>query len=517
MTSPPHADQGQTAPPVVEMRGIYKRFGQTVALGGVDLTVRRGEVHAIVGENGAGKSTLMHILAGVTHADRGEIYVQGRQAAIPDVEAANALGIAMVHQHFMLLPSLTVAENLTLGREPRRRGFGLYDRAAAEKAVRDLGARYGLVVNPSARVADLSVGDLQRLEILRALYRGAEILILDEPTGVLTPQETQGLFRVIRDLKGDRKTTLFISHKLEEVLEIADSITVLRDGHVTGTLRTAETDAREIARLMVGREVFLQFKKPEIPPGEPVLEVQDLTGAGVKDVSFRVHAHEIVGIAGVAGNGQTQLADLIAGLLPVQAGTIHIGGRDVTRASVAERRAAGLASLANIPEDRYKHGLASGGSISDNLLMGVYDQPPLVQRGLLNPAAIAERAQNLIRRFQIKTEGAGSLASTLSGGNAQRIVIARELAEDKRCILAAQPTRGIDIAASEFVRGALLERRSARAGVLLISADLSEILSLADRILVMYEGQIIGEMSGKEADETHLGLLMAGIREGLHG
>jgi ABC-type uncharacterized transport system ATPase subunit len=493
---------------VVAMRGIVKRFGQTTALAGVDLTVKRGEVHAVVGENGAGKSTLMHILAGVLPTDRGDIWIRGQQTAILSVERAYALGIAMVHQHFMMFPSLTVAESLTLGQEPRRRG--LFDRAAAEKAVADLGERYNLAVNPAARVSDLSVGDLQRLEILRALYRGAEILILDEPTGVLTPQEAQGLFRVIRELARDGKTTLFISHKLEEVLEISESITVLRDGHVTGVLKTAETDAHEIARLMVGREVFLQFTRPELPPGEPVLEIENLTGGGIGPLSLRVYANEVVGIAGVAGNGQTELEGLTAGLLPTESGSIRLCGRDVTKASVAERREAGLA---NIPEDRYKHGLAAAASVSDNLLMGFQTRPLFAPGGLLNLKAIHLRAETLVKQFQIKTAKVSSPAATLSGGNAQRIVIARELAERKPFILAAQPTRGIDIAASEFVRGAILQRRNSGSGVLLISADLSEILSMADRILVMYAGRIIGEVPAGEATETRLGLLMAGVQE----
>jgi simple sugar transport system ATP-binding protein len=473
-----------------------------------DNTVRRGEVHAVVGENGAGKSTLMHILAGVLPADRGQIWIRGTLTAIPNVETANALGIAMVHQHFMLFPSLTVTENLTLGKEPRKRGF--FDRAAAMRAVTELGERYNLTVNPAAHVSDLSVGDLQRLEILRALYRGADILILDEPTGVLTPQEAQGLFRVIRELARAGKTTLFISHKLEEVLEISETITVLRDGHVTGRLRTADTNAGAIARLMVGRDVFLQFTRPERALGEPVLAVEHLWGPGVQDVSLRVHANEIVGIAGVAGNGQTELADLIAGLIPAAQGSIKIRGEDVTTRSVAERRALGLA---NIPEDRYKHGLAAHGSVSDNLLMGLQTHPVMSWRGLLNLKAIKQRSDDLIRRFQIKTPRADNLAANLSGGNAQRMVIARELSEYKLFILAAQPTRGIDIAASEFVRDALLQRRNAGVGVLLISADLSEILSLSDRILVMYAGRIIGEVAAHEASETHLGLLMAGIQK----
>lgn len=497
----------QASVPIVQMTGIVKRFGQTTALAGVDLAITEGEVHALVGENGAGKSTLMHILAGVVQADHGQISIRGIRAAIDSVEAANKLGVGMVHQHFMLLPSLTVAENLTLGREPKRRG-GFFDRAAAAKAVVDLGERYDLHVNPNVRVSELSVGDLQRLEILRALYRGADILILDEPTGVLTPQETQGLFRVIRELKRDGKTTLFISHKLEEVIEIADTITVLRDGQVTGKPRPTMTDSQEIARLMVGRDVTMEFERPQIERGVPLLEVDNLCGKGVNGVTFNVYAHEIVGIAGVTGNGQTELADLIAGVIPVQAGAVKIVGQDVARYSVAKRRDAGLSY---IPEDRNKQGLAPDGGISDNLLMGAHSRPPLIQRGILNRKAIRQRTERLIEKFSIKTKNADNAANTLSGGNAQRIVVAREMADNKPLIVAAQPTRGIDIAACEFVRDALVQRRNEGAGVLLISADLGEVMSISDRILVMYRGKIIGEVAGKDAREDKLGLLMAGI------
>lgn len=500
--------QTAEAQPLLTMRGIVKRFNRTTALAGVDFSIKRGEVHALVGENGAGKSTLMHILAGVLQPDTGHITLNGQRVQIPNVASAYRHGIAMVHQHFMLLPSLTAAENLTLGQEPRRRG--LFDRKAAARAVVTLGERYGLVVNPDARVADLSVGDLQRLEILRALYRGAEILILDEPTGVLTPQEAQGLFRVIRELAADGKTTIFISHKLDEILDISQAITVLRDGHITGHLNTQETNASEIARMMVGRDVFFQFDRPALETGDPALDIRHLHGRGVRDVSLTVRAHEIVGIAGVTGSGQTELADMIAGLQPVIGGEIRIAGQPVTRASVAQRRAIGLA---NIPEDRYRQGLAPTGSISDNLLIGSHDSPPLAKRGLLNLGEIQAWSQRLAAHFQVKTADIGNPVASLSGGNAQRIVIARELLEDKPLIVAAQPTRGIDIAASEFVREALIQRRNAGAGVLLISADLGEILSISDRILVMYNGEIIGELAGGDVDNTRLGLLMAGVRE----
>lgn len=498
--------EGGAPPSIVEMHGIVKRFGSLTALGGIDLTVRAGEIHAVVGENGAGKTTLMHILAGLMHPDMGSITIRGHIESIASVERANALGIAMVHQHFMLVSSLSVAENLTLGREPTQRG--LFDRATARRAVVELGERYHLQVNPDARVEALSLGDLQRLEILRALYRGAEVLILDEPTAVLTPSETEGLFRVLRELKADGKTTIFISHKLAEVLTISDTITVLRDGKVTGRLRTPETQAREIAGLMVGREVLLSVDRPSQAVGAPLLQIEHLVGSGVKGVSLDVRAGEIVGIAGVTGNGQSEFADLIAGMLPVHAGSIHINGQDVTRRSVLERRRAGLAY---VPEDRFRQGLAAHGSISDNLLLGSQTQPPYVRRGILNRATIHQRTRSLVERFRIKIGDIKHAVRSLSGGNAQRVVIARELADDKPLLLAAQPTRGIDIAASEFVWEAILTRRRAGAGVLLISADLNEILALSDRIVVMYAGRMIGEVAAADADETRLGLWMAGM------
>jgi simple sugar transport system ATP-binding protein len=493
---------------VVAMRGIVKRYGALTALDRVDLTIARGEVHAVVGENGAGKTTLMQILAGVVAADEGRIAVSGADVRIPNVEAAYRLGIGMVHQHFMLFPSLTVAENLTIGREPRR-AAGLFDRGAAEAAVKRLSEHYGLEVDPAARVSGLSVGALQRVEILRALFRGADVLILDEPTAVLTPQEAQGLFRVIRDLAADGKTTIFISHKLEEVLEISRTITVLRDGHVTGVVPAADTNTRELARLMVGRDVFLQFDRPPADLGKPVLELRGVSAAGLHDVTLTVRGGEVVGVAGVAGNGQTQLAETIAGLEPVLRGTVGIAGRDVTSAPVARRRAAGLAY---VPEDRYHRGLAAEASITDNLLLGAHNVAPAAHGALLDAAVVSKRARDLVARFGVRTRNPGNPARTLSGGNAQRVVIARELADPRPLIVAAQPTRGIDIAASEFVRGELLRRRNEGAGVLLISADLAEVLSLSDRVVVLYRGRIVGELAAADATEVNVGLLMAGVR-----
>jgi simple sugar transport system ATP-binding protein len=486
------------------MTGIVKRFGTTLALDGVDLALDPGLTHALVGENGAGKTTLMQILAGLLRPDAGRISVRGREVAIGGVDRAFELGIGMVHQHFMLFPSLTVAENLTIGHEPRRRG--LFDRAAAELAVTELSERYGLAVDPRARVGGLGVGTLQRVEILRALFRGARILILDEPTAILTPQEAEGLFRVVRDLNSAGATTVFISHRLEEVLEIADAITVLRDGRVSARLDAAATDARELARAMVGREVLFHLERGDLRPGRPVLELRGISAAGLRDIDLTVHAGEVVGVAGVAGNGQSELAEVIAGLQPAWRGQIQVDGTDVTARDVAGRRAAGLAY---VPDDRYRRGLAPDASIADNLLMG-RQRGKDGRRRLLDRGSAKRRTERLLAWFKIRTDDPDRAVRTLSGGNAQRVVVARELADPGPLVVAAQPTRGIDVAASEFVRQRLLERRDGASGVLLISADLAEIRAMADRIVVLHAGRIAGEMTAAGADDEHIGLLMAG-------
>ena len=464
---------------------------------------RAGEVHAVVGENGAGKTTLMSILAGVTKADAGELRLGGERVEIGSVEDAYAHGIGMVHQHFRLFRELTVAENVVMGREPRRRGG--YDHAAAEELVAELGRRHGLRIDPRARVGTLTVGDQQRVEILRALHRAADVLILDEPTAVLTPQETEGLFAVARELAAAGRTVLFISHKLREVLEVSDTVTVMRRGQVTGTRRASETDAAELTRLMVGRAVDLRRVEAAAPPGEPALEVTGLTARGLHGIDLTVRAGEIVGVAGVDGNGQTELVETLAGLREADEGTVQIGGADLTAASVAERRAAGLAY---IPDDRYARGLARAASVSDNLLMGRH-RGRLAPRGLLNRRAIAARARELVERFDVRIGSVDDAAATLSGGNAQKLVIARELAGDPPLVIASQPTRGIDVGAAEFVHGELRRRRDEGAGVLMISADLDELLAVADRIIVMYGGRIAGEST----DEHEIGLLMAGAED----
>jgi ABC-type uncharacterized transport system ATPase subunit len=492
----------------VELLGVVKRFGPVTALDGVDLRVARGEVHAVVGENGAGKTTLMNVLAGVVDADAGELRIHGEPARIDSVEDAYGHGIGMVHQHFRLFRELTVAENIVMGREPRRRSG--YDHAAAEELVAELGRRHGLRIDPRAKVGELSVGDQQRVEILRALHRAADVLILDEPTAVLTPQETEGLFTVARELAAEGRTVLFISHKLREVLEVSDTVTVMRRGQVTGTRAAADTDARELTRLMVGRAVHFDRVEPAQPPGAPVLELRGLAGPGLHGIDLVVREGEIAGVAGVDGNGQTELAETLAGLRAAEAGTLRIGGEELTDASVARRRAAGLAY---IPDDRYARGLARAASITDNLLMG-RQHGRLAPRGLLNRRAIADRARRLVEQFDVRVGSVSDPAATLSGGNAQKLVIARELDSEPRFVLAAQPTRGIDVGAAEFVHAELRRRRDAGAGVLLISADLDELLTVADRIVVLYDGRIAGEAPALGADEHELGLLMAGAGDG---
>jgi simple sugar transport system ATP-binding protein len=491
--------------PAVSMTGIAKRYGRLRALDGVDLALVPGRVHAVVGENGAGKTTLMQILAGHVARDGGRIAIDGRDVDVRSVGEAHRLGISMVHQHFMLFPSLTVAENLTIGREPRRRG--LFDRAAARATVAELSDRFGLGVDPDARVGELSVGALQRVEILRALHRHAAILILDEPTAVLTPQEASALFRTIRGLAEQGRTIVFVSHHLDEVLEHADQVTVLRDGRVTADLPTADTDVRGLARAMVGRDVVIALDRPPAQPGRPVLELHGVQAAGLGPIDLVVRAGEIVGVAGVAGNGQGELADVVAGLEPATAGRIAVDGREVTRSSVTARRAAGLCY---IPEDRYRRGLAPDASIRDNLVAGRHAGKPGERRVLLDLAGIRRRCERVVPAFRIPARDLSAAVRTLSGGNAQRVVLGRELADPHAVTVAAQPTRGIDVAATEFVRRALLDRRATGSGVLVISSDLEEIRTLADRIVVLYRGRIAGELAADEADETRLGLLMAG-------
>ena len=508
-------------PPAVEMRAITKTWPGVVANDHINLAVRKGEIHALVGENGAGKTTLMNILYGLIRPDSGEILINGQHAHISGPRDAIRLGIGMVHQHFMLIPPLTVAENIVLGHEPGNAG-SVYEDKKARQAILELSTQYGLPIDPDIRVEKLSVGLQQRVEILKVLYRAADILILDEPTGVLTPQETFELFAVLRGLVRKGKTIIFITHKLREVLELSDNITVLRRGKNAGTLVTKETNQAEIARMMVGREVLLRVNKTPAHPGPTVLHVEDLHAQSDRDlqvlngISFDVHAGEILGIAGVEGNGQTELVEVLTGMRHVTSGKITLTqisdgmpGKtsDVTMMNAREERRIGLA---HIPEDRRGSGLVLTDSIEDNLILGRQRWPQFSRGGfILLLRNIVAWAKKLIKEFDVRTPSIEAPARSLSGGNQQKIIIAREFSSNPMALIAAQPTRGVDIGAIEFIHRRLIEQRDAGKAVLLISAELDEIRSLSDRIAVMYEGKIV-DIVGDDATEEQLGILMTG-------
>jgi simple sugar transport system ATP-binding protein len=501
------------APPELEAAGIVKRYGAVLANDHVDLAVGRGEIHAVMGENGAGKSTLMSILYGLQQPDAGTIRLRGETVTFRSALDAIAHGMGMVHQAFKLFNSLTVRDNITYGNEPRRLGF--LDRREAGRRVADLADRYRLAVDPKAIVGRLSVGVRQRVEILKALYRDARILILDEPTAVLTPQERDALFAVMRRLVADGRTILFVTHKIHEVMAVADRVTVLRDGRVAERLVTAETSEEAIVRAMTGRSVSLRTARGAARPGAVVLEASDLAIANpggrplLDRVSLAVRAGEIVGIAGVAGNGQGELIEALTGARPPDAGLVRINGRDVTSAGVEDHREAGLAY---IPEDRATVGTALPASAAENLAMGFQHHPPLSRRGILDLRAMAERARDLIARFGIRIASERLPVGTLSGGNLQKVVVARELAHGAPALIAEQPTRGVDVGAIEFIHGQLIAERDRGCAILLVSAELGEIMALSDRILVMYEGRILADLPAADADEQKLGLLMAGRR-----
>jgi simple sugar transport system ATP-binding protein len=497
--------------PVLELRGITKRFPGIVANDGVDFDLHKSEVHALLGENGAGKSTLMNIVYGLYRPDEGEILINGKPAELGSPKAAIENGIGMVHQHFMLIPVMTVAENIVLATEPTHNGI-LLDYDAAEKRVREISTRFGLAVDPRAVVQDITVGQQQRVEILKALYRGADILVLDEPTAVLTPQEAQELFTIIRGLTEQGKSIIFISHKLNEVTEVADRITVLRRGKKIETLPAKGATEEGLARLMVGREVLLRVDKTVAQPGQPLLSVRGLTVEDdrgieqVRDVSFEVNAGEIVGIAGVDGNGQTELIDAIAGLRKSKAGTIVIGDEDVTGDTCKECLDAGLG---HIPEDRQRRGLVLDFSLAENIALHDYDHKPASRFGWLYPKRLAEKARVLLEEFDVRGGGPQTRAGGLSGGNQQKVVLAREIDRNPKVLIAAQPTRGLDVGAIEFVHRRLVGERDEGRGVLLVSLELDEILSLSDRILVIFEGRIVGEFPPGVSEEE-LGVAMTG-------
>jgi ABC-type uncharacterized transport system ATPase subunit len=502
-----HAGAAELA---LELRGITKRFGAVTANDGVDLELRRGEIHALLGENGAGKSTLMSVVYGMARPDEGEILIDGERVDVGSPSEAMAHGVGMVFQHFMLIPVMTVAENLVLGAEPTR--GGLLDVAAARRRTRELSERYGLRVDPDARVSDISVGQQQRVEILRALDRGARILVLDEPTAVLTAQETAELADVLRGLRAGGTSIVFITHKLHEVLEVADRVTVLRRGKTIGTIDTAGADEASLARMMVGRDVVLRVEKEATTPGAPLLEIEDLHAAddrglpAVDGVTLQVRAGEIVAVAGIDGNGQTELIDAICGLRPTLGGRVTLAGRDITG---CDPRAARQAGIGHIAEDRHRRGLVLDFTLAENLALRDYRQD--TRFGLLKPRRMLESAKRLLSEFDVRGGTPATPARSLSGGNQQKVIIAREMSGDPDALIAAQPTRGLDVGAIEFVHRRLLAERDAGKAILLFSLELEEVRALADRILVIYDGRIVGELPPTASDEE-LGLLMTGGR-----
>ncbi len=498
----------------IDMRSIVKRFPGVLANDHVDLVVQAGEIHALLGENGAGKSTLMNVLAGLYRPDTGEILIQGQSVDIRSPRDATRLGIGMVHQHFMLVEPQTVAENIILGlggsHQPRFR----LNMSAVEAEIGELSAHYGLHVDPSAYIWQLSVGEQQRVEILKMLYRGAEILILDEPTAVLAPQEIEDLFYNLRSMVAEGKSVVFISHKLGEVMAIADRITVLRKGRVTAAgLKPSETTRADLARLMVGRPVLFRIEREAQEPGEVILNIDGLSAdddkglPALRAVSLQVRSGEILGLAGVAGNGQRELAEVITGLRPATGGRIRLGRHQLTNRP--PRRAINL-GLSHVPEDRLHTGLIANLTVSDNLILKGYRHRPLSRLGFLLPKAVARFADRLIQEYQIATPGRDTQMKSLSGGNLQKALLAREISAGPKAMIAMQPTRGLDVGAIEAVHRLLLDLRSAGAAILLVSEELDEITSLSDRIAVIYEGRIMGILPGEEAEVEEIGLMMAG-------
>jgi simple sugar transport system ATP-binding protein len=499
-----------------ELRGITKRFPGVVANDGVNLSISTGEVLALIGENGAGKSTLMNVLYGIYRADAGELLIDGSPVRFTSPADAIAAGIGMVHQHFMLVPVMTVAENVVLGVEPTRR-LGMLDIAEARRMVREVSDKYKLELDPDAVIEDLPVGVRQRVEIVKVLMRDAKIVVFDEPTAVLTPSEILEFFEIVRALVAAGKGVIFITHKLKEALTIADRINVLRRGKVVGEATPRTTDEKKIAEMMVGRAVQLVVDKTTAAPGASVLSLRDVSvvepdGRTVVDsVSFEVRAGEIVGIAGVQGNGQTELVEAIAGLRRVASGSISLGGREITADSPRERHAAGMA---HIPEDRQRQGLVVDMSITENLVLTRYHNAEFSHGMLMDWAAAKEKSRAMVASYDIRTSDPAQAASTLSGGNQQKLIVARELSRDITLAVAAQPTRGIDVGSIEYVHAQMVKERDAGVAMLVVSTELDEVMSLSDRVFVMYRGKIVADLDPRSVSHMDVGLYMAGSRPG---
>ena len=493
---------------MLELRNITKTFGSVLANDDVSIKVEKGTIHAIVGENGAGKSTVMRIAYGFYNADAGEIFVDGEPANIRSPHDAIALGIGMVHQHFMLVDNMTVAENIILGAETG--SATNLDLDKAEREISKLSEELRLGVDPKAVVENLSVGQQQRVELLKALYRDARLLILDEPTAVLSPQEVQEFFDILRRMKSQGRTIIIITHKLEEVLAISDNVTVMRDGKNVDSVMTSETSTKDLARMIVGRDVLLRVDKTDARPGELTLEVENLNvrdshGTAVNNVSFNVRAGEIVGIAGIEGNGQTELIEALAGLCPPLSGVVRFEGRDITNLNARKLKELGIA---HIPEDRHRRGLLLNSDLAENSILGVHYRPPVVSSGFLVGSAIGRRVNEIIENFDVRPPVPDLPARALSGGNQQKLIIGREFELNPKLLLVSQPTRGVDIGAIEFIHRKLIELRDAGTAVLLVSAELEEVTALADRLLVIREGRIVGELDPKTASAADIGELM---------
>ena len=498
---------------VIEMLHIRKEFPGIVANDDITLQLKKGEIHALLGENGAGKSTLMNVLFGLYQPEQGEIRVNGKEVKITSPNIANDLGIGMVHQHFMLVDTFTVTENIILGKEPTKGGTINIKDAARE--VRELSERYGLKIDPDAKISDISVGMQQRVEILKTLYRGADILIFDEPTAVLTPQEIKELIQIMHNLIAEGKSIILITHKLKEIMEVCDRCTVIRKGKGIGTVNVSETNPNELASLMVGREVVFTTEKKDAKPGEEVLTIQDLVVKdsrgveAIRNLNLSVHAGEILGIAGVDGNGQTELIEAITGLKKAESGMISINGTEIQKKSPRKITETGIG---HIPQDRHKYGLVLDYSIGENMVLQTYYQRPFSKWGVLNYKNIFNKARKLIEEFDVRTPTEYTPARALSGGNQQKAIIAREIDRNPDLLIAAQPTRGLDVGAIEFIHKRLIEQRDQGKAVLLVSFELDEVLNVSDRIAVIYEGSIVAIVDPKKTTEQELGLLMAGSK-----